>query len=86
MKTSIIYIKYADELSSELFEEVKELFGDYNWGAGFSLSNFRLDERFVYCDMNSGIYDLDSRTSQQIESYIQGMISGYLIANGVEIL
>lgn len=85
MKT-IIYIKYADKLSSELFEEVKGLFMDYNWGAGFSVDNFRMDERFVYCDMTSTIFDLDSQTAQQTESYIQGMISGYLMANGIGIL
>ena len=85
---NIIYVKYDGQISADLFKKVETIFGSYNWGAGFSVCNFRLDQNYLYCDMDSSIFDRGSSIAQQTASYIQGMISGYLVANGtgVEIL
>lgn len=89
MQKEIIYIKYdyfdRDSVQDFLYE-IEKVFSEYPWGAGFRTENFRYDQSYFYCDMISEYYVPDDYgTYQQTESYIQGMISGYLLAKGVEI-
>lgn len=86
---SIIYIKYFHDSDKvkDLCDEIERVFSEYNWGGGFVTSNFRFDQSYFYCDLKSPIFtDTMSHIFLSNKSYIQGMISGYLLAQGVEIL
>ena len=84
-----IYIKYDyfkhDDVT-EILLEIEGVFSSYSWGAGFRVENFRSDEKYFYCELASEFYDLDDQTFNTTYSYVQGMISGYLIAKGVSII
>ena len=92
MQKEIIYIKYDslyhDGRDMEPYrQELVERFLNYNWGAGFHSNNFRCDDRYFYCDMISEYYVPDDYgTYQQTQSYIQGVMTGYLMARGIEVL
>jgi hypothetical protein len=91
MNTSTIYIKYDyfrhDQESVEAFcEEIGNKFRNYPWGAGFKLNNFRCDSKYFYFDITSDVYESDNTVFQNTLSYIQGVITGYLIKCGVEII
>jgi len=90
MQKEIIYIKYDHTFEEDMEpyrQELIERFLNYNWGAGFSTDNFRCDDRYFYCDMISEYYVPDDYgTYQQTHSYIQGVMTGYLMARGIEVL
>lgn len=81
-----IYIKYDydGEQPCDILDEALKYFSEYDWGGGFKLKNLRYDGRYLYADGVSEIYDEDIMV-QSFVSYAQGMISGFLIAKGVEI-
>jgi hypothetical protein len=90
MEKEIIYIKYdyfdRDSIQDFLYE-IENMFSKYPWGGGFRVENFRCDQSYFYCDAVSEIYTHDDfGTARQTFSYMQGMISGYLLAKGIEIL
>lgn len=89
MEKEIIYIKY-DYLQGEesyYMDDLKRVFLDYPWGGGFRVENFRCDDRYFYCDAISEIYTHDDfGTARSTFAYIQGMITGYLLAKGISIL
>jgi len=91
MKTNkfIIYVKYDWSSGGdlpELLENLENVFLDYNWGGGFKTENFRYDQKYFYCDMISDIFKEDDYVYDNTKPYIQGMISGYLLAKGIEII
>jgi hypothetical protein len=88
---NIIYIKYGSwnhELINpqDFVHLLEEQFKNYNWGAGFKVANFRFDERHFYADLESAIYFDTSDVFSHTKLYIQGVLSGFLMAFGVEIL
>lgn len=92
---AIIDIKY-DSSDEEFVKELvfklgvvfdrDSVFDTKAWGGGFSTTNFRCDDRYIYCDFISDFFTSDSITYQTSEAYIRGVISGYLQANCLEIL
>lgn len=92
---AIIDIKYNssdEELVKSLVLRLGIVFDCYSifntkdWGEGFSTTNFRYDDHYIYCDFISDFFTSDSITYQTSEAYIRGVISGYLQANCSEIL
>jgi hypothetical protein len=92
---AVIDIKYYssdEEFVKELVYKLNTVF-DRNsifntnaWGGGFSTTNFRYDDRYIYCDLMSDFLNSDSIVYQTSEAYIRGVIVGYLQANCLEIL
>lgn len=90
MEKEIIYIKY-DGLdmgeASAYCDDIESTFSKYPWGGGFRVENFRYDQSYFYCDAISEIYTHDDYgTARSTFSYMQGMISGFLLAKGIEII
>jgi len=88
--TAIIDIKYdqipKNTSKEELLKKLQNTFTDYNWGGGFKLTEIRADDRYFYANYETTIFKSSDRTTIRFEMYAVGMMSGYLLAKGVEIL
>jgi hypothetical protein len=92
---SVIDIKYDssdEEFVKDLVYQLdivfdrNSIFNTHSWGGGFSTTNFRHDNRYIYCDLVSDFLTSDSIVYQTSEAYIRGVIAGYLQAKCLEIL
>lgn len=83
---SIKYCYFDKDSILDFLYEIENVFSEYNWGGGYHLTNFRVDGGYFYCDMESKIFNISSDISEKTAGYITGMISGYLLAKGIEII
>ncbi len=83
---SIKYYYFDKENILDFLYEIENTFLKYNWGGGHYLTNFRMDDSYFYCDVKSNIFGISHPITLGVRDYMAGMISGYLLAKGVEIL
>jgi hypothetical protein len=82
----IIYVKHfydSDIDYDSVLHKLKDNFLNRNWGATLKTSNFRYDKSYFYVDLTS---DIKGVAIHRSAGFIQGVLTGWLEAQGIETL